>query len=80
LPSAFLAVQLYCSTHFSAKRSFLDLGRTANPRAAKLGRTATGIPALFWVFIWIGYLVLMLRRLRYMPSAEHSQKDSLFRR
>ena len=77
---AFLAVQCLLNAFFSLKDLFFISTLTNQSSDAANMAAATGIPALFWVVIWIGISLVMLTvglRL-YAVSRGALAKDSLF--
>jgi len=77
---AFLAVQCLLNAFFSLKDLFFISAGTNQATDAANMAAATGIPALFWVVIWIGISLVMLTvglRL-YAVSRGALAKDSLF--
>jgi len=77
---AFLAVQCLLNAFFSLRDLFFISAGTNQATDAANMAAATGIPALFWVVIWIGISLVMLTvglRL-YAVSRGALAKDSLF--
>jgi hypothetical protein len=77
---AFLAVQCLLNAFFSLKDLFFISALSDQTTDAANMAAATGVPALIWVFIWIGIsLVMISLGLRmYAVSRGALAKDSLF--
>ena len=77
---AFLAVQCLLNAFFSLKTLFVISAATDQSSDAANMAAATGIPALFWVFLWIGISLIMITtgiRL-YATGKGTKPADSLF--
>ena len=81
LSLAFLAVQCLLNAFFSLKALFFITTSTdASSDAANMA-AATGIPALFWVLLWIAVSVVMMAvgvRLYANRKKAVASRDSLF--
>jgi hypothetical protein len=77
---AFLSVQCLLNAFFSLKDLFVISAVTTQTTDAANMAASTGIPALVWVFIWIGIsLVMITVGLRlYAVGAGALKKDTLF--
>jgi hypothetical protein len=77
---AFLAVQCLLNAFFSLKDLFFISALSNQTTDAANMAVATGIPALFWVLVWIGISLVMITvgmRL-YAVSKGARSKDSIF--
>lgn len=77
---AFLAVQCLLNAFFSLKTLFVISAATDQSSDAANMALATGVPALFWVILWIGISLIMITtgiRL-YATSKGPKPADSLF--
>jgi len=78
--AAFLAIQCLLNAIFSLLNLFFISALTnAHSDAANMA-AATGIPSLFWVFIWMGISILMISiGMRvYAVSRKPAADDSVF--
>lgn len=78
--AAFLAVQCLLNAVFSLLNLFFISATTNMQSDAANMAAATGIPSLFWVFIWMGISVLMISiGMRvYAVSRRPAAEDSVF--
>jgi hypothetical protein len=75
---AFLAVQCLLNAIFHLKDLFLISTLTNGQTDAANMAMATGIPAIFWVFLWIGLSVLMISvGLRFYAVSQRAKKHEL---
>jgi len=76
---AFLSVQCLLNAFFSLKDLFIVSAATNQATDAANMATATGIPALLWVVLWIGIsLVMITVGLRLYAVGKAKAGDSLF--
>lgn len=76
---AFLAVQCLLNAIFSLMQLFVISTFTGMHSDAANMAAATGIPAILWVFIWMGVSIFLISiGLRIYAISKRSSKDSLF--
>lgn len=72
---AFLAVQCLLNALFSLKSLFIILATTGQSSDAANMAAATGIPALIWVFLWVGIsLIMIIAGLRLYATSKTSNE------
>ena len=72
---AFLAVQCLLNALFSLKSLFLISATTGQSSDAANMAAATGIPALIWVFLWVGIsLIMIVAGLRLYATSKTSNE------
>lgn len=75
---AFLAVQCLLNAVFQLTNLFIITASTNNHSDAVNMATATGIPSIMWVFIWIGVSILMISvGLRFYAASSKAKQHDL---